>query len=67
MCVYTCMQLYSEMFEANRWHNDPQFFSPMASVDGFQVFVGEIVHCLKDSTSYAKIVKFMTEVCFLNY
>ena len=53
--------MYSEMFEANRWHSDPKYFSPMALIDGSQVFTGDIV-TLKDSTSYAKIVKFMTEV-----
>ena len=54
------------MFEARRWLTDPKYFSPMATIDGRHIFVGDIV-CLRDGTSsYEKILKFMTDVSVCN-
>ena len=49
------------MYEAKRWLTNPRYFSPMATIDGRHIFVGDIVH-LHGDTPYAKILKFMTDV-----
>ena len=53
------------MFEAQRWHNDPRFFSPMMVLDnGKHVFIGDFVTLENDTNAYGKVVKFATEVKF---
>ncbi len=49
------------MFEAKRWLEDPLYFSPMATIGGRHIFVGDIVS-LRQTDNFVKILKFMTEV-----
>lgn len=56
--------------EANRWHNDPKYCSPMITASGTQIFVVDFVKvkqiALKEPT-YVTVVNFLREVkCDLN-
>ena len=54
------------MFEAKRWLTDPKYFSPMATIYGRHIFVGDIVTLRDGTSSYAEILKFMTDVSVSN-
>jgi hypothetical protein len=55
--------LCSELYEAERWHEDCRMWTPMTTLDnGQQIFIGDIVDI--DSSEYlsGKVTKFV-EVC----
>lgn len=50
-----------EIFEAERWHTDSNYMAPMASINGQNVFVGDVVICRgvhEHDIIYAKVNKF---------
>ena len=52
------------MFEAQRWHSDPRYHSPMITHEVGDIFIGDIV-VIADAEygeCYAKVLKFMAEV-----
>ena len=63
----TSTYIESEMYEAQRWHSDPQFQAPMITLsDGARVFIGDIVTVT--NVCHGKIKKFVLDVSkFLRY
>ena len=56
---------FSEIFEAERWHEDSRFFSPMIEHNGEYIFIDDLVK-VKDQTygdCIAKVSKFTEVVC----
>ena len=63
LCFY--YHMYSEMFEASRWHSDERFFAPMIThKNGDHIFVGDTVNFQDPAHGpcSGQVVKFMTEV-----
>ena len=63
LCFY--YHIYSEMFEASRWHSYERFFAPMIThKNGDHIFVGDTVNFQDpaDGPCSGIVVKFMTEV-----
>ena len=61
----SCNSNNREMFEAKRWLENPMYFSPMATIEGRHVFVGDIM-TLRQTDNFVKILKFITEVKIVN-
>ena len=58
--VFTVCPCVYEVYEARRWHDDPQYQAPMIiTEDGSHIFVGDIVETTGCIHSH---VKFMTKV-----
>ena len=59
----------SEIYEADRWHTDSTYHTPMASCDCGSVFIGDVVTCdgVDDyAVIYAKVARFI-KVVGMNY
>ena len=62
--VARCVLFCSETFEANRWHEDCRFCTPMIVHGDQHLSIGDIVE-LEDpeyGQCWGKLVKFMVEV-----
>ena len=43
--MITTNYITREMYEANRWNSDCNYWAPMAVVNGQNVYIGDIVTC----------------------
>ena len=58
------MLLFSEIYEAKRWHDDPIYHTPMIIQQEKQIFIGDIVTTGSPET-FAKVVMFLKEVHYM--
>lgn len=52
------------MFEAERWHENIKFMTPMISHLGEMLHIGEYVRSLFDDLRHGKILKILENVCY---
>lgn len=64
LLIYNVQSISSELYEARRWNEDPQYWTPMALLDNnHHVYIGDIVSFKGRSyKELGKIHKFI-EVC----
>ena len=55
------MHMYSEIYEAKRWHEDPIYHTPMIHYRSKQFFIGDIV-TVGSAETFAKVMMFLREV-----
>lgn len=65
-CAWFMTLFYSELYEAERWHEDSRMWTPMTTLsNGQQIFIGDIIEYIDSSNCLSgKVTKFV-KVCLI--